>query len=203
MRPLCAPHGSRSAELSHSPKAVILRSKPGCDAREGDVQRHPPEDQRFSNTTHSRTGPPAQALSHCFANASGLASPRPRHSPNAGDLRRKIPKRSCSPFILRHQSKRLPALIGCRGPPSIHHISSDETLPKSADIVVIGGGIVGASAAYFLARRGLSVALIEKGYVGCEQSSRNWGWCRRQNREASHCFHRLKIEYTTIKCKIR
>jgi hypothetical protein len=74
MRPLCAPHSSRSAELSHSPKAVILRSKPGCDAREGDVQRHPAEDQRFSNTTHSRTGPPAQALSHCFANASGLAS---------------------------------------------------------------------------------------------------------------------------------
>ena len=68
--------------------------------------------------------------------------------------------------------------------PIIHHISSDETLPKSADVVVIGGGIVGASAAYFLARRGLSVALIEKGYVGCEQSSRNWGWCRRQNRDA-------------------
>lgn len=31
--------------------------------------------------------------------------------------------------------------------PLIHHISSDETLPKSADVVVIGGGIVGASAA--------------------------------------------------------
>jgi len=68
--------------------------------------------------------------------------------------------------------------------PLIHHISSDETLPASADVVVIGGGIVGASAAYFLARRGLSVALLEKGYVGCEQSSRNWGWCRRQNRDA-------------------
>jgi glycine/D-amino acid oxidase-like deaminating enzyme len=68
--------------------------------------------------------------------------------------------------------------------PLIHHISSDEALPKSADVVVVGGGIVGASAAYFLARRGLSVALLEKGYVGCEQSSRNWGWCRRQNRDA-------------------
>jgi thioredoxin reductase len=47
--------------------------------------------------------------------------------------------------------------------PIIHHIDSDETLPKSADVVVIGGGIIGASAAYFLARRGLSVALIETG----------------------------------------
>lgn len=68
--------------------------------------------------------------------------------------------------------------------PLIHQIRSDETLPQSVDAVVIGGGIVGASAAYFLAKRGLSVALIEKGYVGCEQSSRNWGWCRRQNRDA-------------------
>ncbi|MCT7378119.1 NAD(P)/FAD-dependent oxidoreductase [Chelativorans salis] len=68
--------------------------------------------------------------------------------------------------------------------PVAHRISSDERLPASADVVVIGGGIVGASAAYFLARRGLSVALLEKGYVGCEQSSRNWGWCRQQNRDA-------------------
>jgi glycine/D-amino acid oxidase-like deaminating enzyme len=67
--------------------------------------------------------------------------------------------------------------------PAIHQIRSDERLPNAADVVVIGGGIVGASAAYFLARRGLSVALLEKGYVGCEQSSRNWGWCRRQNRD--------------------
>lgn len=48
--------------------------------------------------------------------------------------------------------------------PLIHHVSSDETLPRSADVVVVGGGIVGASAAYFLAWRGLSVALVEKGY---------------------------------------
>ncbi|GGY01247.1 D-amino-acid oxidase [Litchfieldella qijiaojingensis] len=68
--------------------------------------------------------------------------------------------------------------------PSIKRIPSDENLPSSADVVIIGGGIVGATAAYFLAKRGHSVALIEKGYVGCEQSSRNWGWCRQQNRDA-------------------
>ena len=56
--------------------------------------------------------------------------------------------------------------------------------PASADAVVIGGGIVGAFAAYYLARRGLKVALLEKGRVGAEQSSRNWGWCRQQNRDA-------------------
>lgn len=68
--------------------------------------------------------------------------------------------------------------------PSIKRIPSDEKLPSHADVVIIGGGIIGATAAYFLAKRGLSVALVEKGYVGGEQSSRNWGWCRQQNRDA-------------------
>lgn len=67
--------------------------------------------------------------------------------------------------------------------PAIERIASDETLPEAVDVVVVGAGIVGTCAAYYLARRGLSVALLEKGYVGCEQSSRTWGWCRQQNRD--------------------
>ncbi|KRE00408.1 D-amino acid oxidase [Bosea sp. Root381] len=68
--------------------------------------------------------------------------------------------------------------------PTIKPIESDARLPAEVDVVVIGGGIVGAAAAYFLAKRGRSVALVEKGVVGGEQSSRNWGWCRQQNRDA-------------------
>jgi glycine/D-amino acid oxidase-like deaminating enzyme len=49
--------------------------------------------------------------------------------------------------------------------------------------VIIGGGIVGVFAAYYLARSGLRVAVVEKGLIGAEQSSRNWGWCRQQNRD--------------------
>ncbi|UVC12280.1 FAD-binding oxidoreductase (plasmid) [Rhizobium sp. TH2] len=56
--------------------------------------------------------------------------------------------------------------------------------PEIADVVVIGGGIVGVFAAYYLVRRGLKVVLVEKGLIGAEQSSRNWGWCRQQNRDA-------------------
>ncbi len=62
------------------------------------------------------------------------------------------------------------------------HTSAD--LPAEADVVVIGGGIIGAFTAYYLARRGMKVALVEKGRIGAEQSSRNWGWCRQQNRDA-------------------
>lgn len=68
-------------------------------------------------------------------------------------------------------------------PAYVERIHSDEVLPAQADVVVVGGGILGATATYFLAKRGLSVALLEKGHVGCEQSSRNWGWCRQQNRD--------------------
>lgn len=56
-------------------------------------------------------------------------------------------------------------------------------LPEAVDVVVVGAGIVGTATAYELARKGLSVALLEKGVVGGEQSSRNWGWCRQQNRD--------------------
>ena len=66
----------------------------------------------------------------------------------------------------------------------LRRIESSPDLPRSADVVVIGGGIIGSFAAYYLAQRGQKVALVEKGWIGAEQSSRNWGWCRQQNRDA-------------------
>jgi len=76
------------------------------------------------------------------------------------------------------------------GEPQVHPGDTDEyafhaagnPLPEAADVVVIGGGIVGSSAAYFLAQAGISVALFEKGRVAGEQSGRNWGWVRQQCR---------------------
>ena len=55
--------------------------------------------------------------------------------------------------------------------------------PQEADVVVIGGGVVGVSAALFLARGGHRVVLLEKGRVAAEQSGRNWGWIRQQGRD--------------------
>ena len=57
------------------------------------------------------------------------------------------------------------------------------SIPTKADVVIIGAGIVGTSAAYFLSKIGLSVVLCEKGEVAGEQSSRNWGFVRQQGRD--------------------
>ena len=60
--------------------------------------------------------------------------------------------------------------------------SETRVLPGAVDVAIIGGGIVGSSAAYFLAREGLRVAVFEKGRIAGEQSGRNWGWVRQQGR---------------------
>lgn len=65
----------------------------------------------------------------------------------------------------------------------IDAVSNSASFPKEVDVVVIGGGIIGTATAYELAKRGVSVALLEKGVIGGEQSSRNWGWVRQQNRD--------------------
>lgn len=67
--------------------------------------------------------------------------------------------------------------------PRVDPVASDETLPPRTDIVVIGGGIIGTTAALYLAQRGVAVALCEKGHIAGEQSSRNWGWCRKMVRD--------------------
>ncbi len=62
--------------------------------------------------------------------------------------------------------------------PVLAPFDADSELPRRVDAVVIGGGIIGVSTALELAERGLSVLLCEKGQIGAEQSSRNWGWVR-------------------------
>src|SRR5690349_5302625 len=67
--------------------------------------------------------------------------------------------------------------------PTPDPVTSDTTLPAKADVVVIGGGIIGTSTALELAERGISVVLCEKGKIAAEQSSRNWGWVRKMGRD--------------------
>lgn len=58
-------------------------------------------------------------------------------------------------------------------------------LPYEADVVVIGGGIMGLASAYYLAARGQSVIVLERDRLASQQSGRNWGFVRTQYRDAA------------------
>lgn len=63
-------------------------------------------------------------------------------------------------------------------------INTTDVLPKSTTVVIIGGGIIGVTAALTLAERNIKVVLLEKGHIAGEQSSRNLGWIRKTSRHA-------------------
>lgn len=67
--------------------------------------------------------------------------------------------------------------------PRIDTVTTSADILKRVDVVVIGGGVIGVSTALELAERGVSVAVLEKGVIAGEQSSRNWGWCRQMGRD--------------------
>lgn len=52
------------------------------------------------------------------------------------------------------------------------------------DVLIVGGGIVGASAALALRRKGVQVVLLERDFCGSRSSGVNYGGIRRQGRPA-------------------
>ena len=77
----------------------------------------------------------------------------------------------------------------------IEKVQNSDAFPQHVDVAVIGAGIVGTCTAYELARKGVSVALFEKGIVSGEQSGRNWGWVRQQNRD----IHELALAMFSLR----
>jgi len=48
---------------------------------------------------------------------------------------------------------------------------------KGASVVIVGGGVTGLSAGWWLARSGVDVLVVDRGVVGWEASGRNGGGC--------------------------
>lgn len=67
--------------------------------------------------------------------------------------------------------------------PQIDSFLPDDEFPTETSVVIIGGGIVGVSAALYLSLANIPVLLCEKGVIGGEQSGRNQGWVRVTNRD--------------------
>jgi sarcosine oxidase, subunit beta len=57
-------------------------------------------------------------------------------------------------------------------------------LPRSASVVIIGGGVMGTSAAFHLAEAGVDVVLVERGELGSGSTSRAAGGVRAQFSDA-------------------
>jgi glycine/D-amino acid oxidase-like deaminating enzyme len=67
-----------------------------------------------------------------------------------------------------------------------------DALPHKADVVVVGGGFTGLSAARSLAMRGARVAVLEAGVVAAEASGRNGG----------HVNNGLAVDYATVAARV-
>ena len=96
-------------------------------------------------------------------------------------------------------------------PRSYWHVTApppvpSDPLPDAADVVVIGGGLLGSWTAYWVARSGASVTLIERTAISWGATGRNGGFVRagtsegyagtvaRLGREAAHAIWQLTEE---------
>ena len=59
------------------------------------------------------------------------------------------------------------------------------------DAVVVGGGIVGTTAGFFLARQGLKVAVVERDSLACGTTSKSFAWINGTSKTADEKYHRL------------
>ena len=48
-------------------------------------------------------------------------------------------------------------------------------LPKTADVVIIGGGIIGCATAFYLTKAGVRALLLERGHLAGEASGESAG----------------------------
>ena len=62
-------------------------------------------------------------------------------------------------------------------------MSAFRTGAHGTDVLVLGGGLMGTTTAFFLRQHGLSVTLLERELVGRQASGTNFGNVRRQGRE--------------------
>lgn len=59
--------------------------------------------------------------------------------------------------------------------PPVSEVPSSDKIALDTDVLIIGGGVIGISTAYFAAREGLDVCVVERGVVNSQASGGNAG----------------------------
>ncbi len=70
------------------------------------------------------------------------------------------------------------------------------------DAIVVGGGIVGCTAAYFLAREGRKVAVVQRDTLACGTSSKSFAWINGTSKTADENYHRLNARGLAAYCEL-
>lgn len=62
---------------------------------------------------------------------------------------------------------------------------------KKFDVIVVGGGVIGCTSAYFLARAGLKVALVERARLAGGTTGASFAWINATSKTGDEAYHRL------------
>ena len=70
------------------------------------------------------------------------------------------------------------------------------------DVIIVGGGIVGCTAAFYMTRKGLKVALVEKDTLGCGTTSNSFAWVNATAKVFNEAYHRLNAAGHNMYCDL-
>jgi glycine/D-amino acid oxidase-like deaminating enzyme len=59
------------------------------------------------------------------------------------------------------------------------------------DVIIVGGGIIGCTSAFYLARKGMKVAVLEKDRLSSGTSGNSFGWINGTSKVSDGAYHRL------------
>lgn len=70
------------------------------------------------------------------------------------------------------------------------------------DAIIVGGGIMGCTSGFYLARKGLKVAIVERGTIGCGTTSNSFAWINATTKVFDENYHRLNALGHATYCKL-
>ncbi len=70
------------------------------------------------------------------------------------------------------------------------------------DVIIVGGGIIGCTSAFYLARKGLKVAVVEKDTLSCGTSGNTFAWINATSKVSDEAYHRLNAQGLATYCEL-